>query len=267
MAITTWDGALAGMKPPAEIVKAATGTLVAGRPHTQWYQAGMPGAGVASNAGIDGEILTSPVSGQIPFTNPSSGNSYLARMVGQATQGGTLMLIDKIWVNSGITITSTATQNITGAQIPNRDANGANVGVGVYAAIEVSGATGAGTPTITVGYKNTAGQSKTANNINPTVASSIAGTFYPIALAAGDTGIQSVESVKLSATWTSGTIHVVLYRVIARLNLTTANTPNAIDFMTGGFPRIYDDSVLTTVFIPYTTSSSIITGHIIVAQG
>ena len=44
MAITTLDGALAGMKPPQTFAKAPTGTLVAGRPVSLFYLAGMPGA-------------------------------------------------------------------------------------------------------------------------------------------------------------------------------------------------------------------------------
>jgi hypothetical protein len=73
--------------------------------------------------------------------------------------------------------------------------------------------------------------------------------------------------VTLSATWTSGAINLVLYRIIARLELTGYNVPNAIDALTSGFPRIFDDSVLTTIFIPCTTSSSYTTGHVIIAQG
>jgi hypothetical protein len=268
MAIVTLDQALAGMKPPVEFIKASTGTQVAGRPTTIWYRAGVPGAGVASNAGIGGEILVSPVSGQLPFENPVSGNSYLARICAQATIAGQLVLIDKLWVNSGIAVNTTATQVFTGAaQIPNRDANGSNVGDGVYAGIEVSGSTGAGTPTITVGYTNTAGQSKTATNAYPTASSTPAGTFFPVSLAAGDKGIQKAESITLSATWTSGTIHVVLYRIIARLELTIGNVPNALDLMSSGFPRIYDDSVLTMLFIPSSTSSTYITGNLVYTQG
>lgn len=268
MAITTLDQALAGMQPPKEFIKAATGTMVAGRPVTIWYLAGIPGNGVASNAGIGGEILTAPTSGQIWFDNPVTGNSYLGRMAGQATIAGQLLLIDKIWVNSGITITSTSEQTFTGSQqIPNRDDNASNEGIGVFAAVEVSSATGAGTPTLTLKYDNQAGQEKTATNIISTYSSSPAGTFYPLRLSAGDRGIQKAKSLTLSATWTSGTIHVVLYRVIARLELTYTNTPNAIDALTGGFPRIMDDSVLTVVFIPSTTTSSYISGHVITCQG
>jgi hypothetical protein len=269
MAITTLDGALAGMKYPREIVKAVTGTMVAGRPHTIWYQGGIPSAGHASSAGLVGEILVAGEAGEIPFTNPVSGNSYLARLAGQATQSGTLMLIDKIWVNSGITITSTSEQVFTSSlQIPARDANGTTDGDGVYAAVEVSTATGAGVPTLTIKYTNEEGVADhTATNVVATVASSIAGTFYPIGLQAGDAGIRKAQSIQLSATWTSGVIHVVLYRILARLELTIGNVPNAIDALTSGFPRIYDNSVLTCVFIPNTTTSSNITGHLIYSQG
>jgi len=269
MAITTLDLALAGMKYPNEIVKALSGTLVSGRPHVQWYTAGIPGAGVAPASGIGGGILEAPVSGQIPFTDPTSGNSYLARFQGQASQAGTLMLIDRLWANSGISVTSTSEQVFTGsAQIPARDATGTNAGVGVYAAVEVSTVTGAGTPTLTLKYTNSSGTAdKTATNAVLTVAASIAGSFYPIGLAAGDTGIQKAQSITLSSTWTSGAIHVILYRILARLELTAAQVPNAIDALTSGFPRIFDKSVLTTVFIPQTTTTSNICGHMIYSQG
>ena len=268
MAIISPDGAIAGMRPPNEIIKAATPTLVAGRPHSLFYLAGIPGAAVAPTPGIGGAVLTS-YSGQIPFTNPVSENTYLDRLQGQATVAGSLLLLDRLWHNSGITITSTSEQVFTGsAQIPARDANGANLGAEIYGAVEVSGATGAGTPTLTLKYTNSGGTTgKTATNITATVASSAIGAFYQIGLAAGDVGIRRAESLTLSATWTSGTIHVVLYRVLARLELTAANVPNAVDIITGGFARIYDNSVPFLVFIPSATTASNITGHVIWTQG
>lgn len=192
----------------------------------------------------------------------------MARVQAMSTQPGSLLICDKIWVNSGIDVTLTTEQTFTGsAQIPARDANGTVTGDGVFAAVEVSTVTGAGTPTLTLKYLNTSGNTKTATNVVSTVATSIAGTFYPIGLAAGDTGIQKAVSLTLSATWTSGAISVVLYRILARLELTVANIPNAIDSLTGGFPRIYDNSVLFSLFIPSTTTTSNISGHIIISQG
>ena len=268
MAIVTLDQALAGMQYPREFVKNATGTLVAGRPHSLLYLAGMPGAGVAPTPGIAGAVLTS-YAGQIPFTNPVSGNTYVARLQAQATQPGMLLFCDRLWHNSGITITSTSEQVFTSSeQIPARDANGEGHGEQVVAGVEVSGATGAGTPTLTLKYTNQDGVTgKVGTNLVPTVASSIAGTFYPIGLAAGDRGIQKAESLTLSATWTSGTIHVVLYRILARVELTAANVPNAIDALSGGFPRLYDNTVPFLKFIPSTTTTTYVTGHVIYSQG
>ena len=267
MAITTIDGALAGMQPARDFYKALTGTMVAGRPHSLFYTAGIPGPAAAPSPGIGGAVLTS-YAGQLPFTNPGAGSTYLARIHGQATIAGTLMLCDRLWHNSGIDATSTAEQTFTSsAQIPARDANGANSGEQVFAAVEVSTAVGAGTPTLTLKYTNQAGTAdKTATNIVSTVASSIAGTFYPIGLAAGDTGIQKAQSLTLSTTWSSGTIHVVLYRVIARLEL-SAQIPNALDLLTSGFARLHDNSVPFLVFIPNTTTSSNIFGQAIWTQG
>lgn len=267
MTITTLDGALAGMQYPREFAKALTGTMVAGRPHSLAYLAGLPGPAVAPTPGIGGEQLTS-WSGQIPFSNPVSGNTYLSRFQAQATIAGTLLLCDRLWQNSGIDVTSTAEQIFTAAAaIPSRDALGAANGDQVFAGVEISSVVGAGTPTLTLKYTNQAGATgKTATNIINTVASSIAGTFYPIGLAAGDTGIQKAESLTLSATWTSGTIHVVLYRVLARLEL-QAQIGNAIDALTGGFPRLYNNTVPFPIFIPNTTTTSNISGQVIYSQG
>ncbi len=265
MAITTVDQALAGMRPAREYYKALTGTLVAGRPHSLFYLSGIPGPAVAPSPGIGGAVLTS-YAGQIPYINPSGGqNTYLTRFLGQSTQIGTLLLCDRLWHNSGINITSTSAQALTGsAQIPPRDDNGTNSGYGVYAGVEVSTVTGAGTPTLTLTYTNQSGATgKTTTTIISTVASSIAGTFYPLGLAAGDTGIQKATSFQLSATWTSGTIHIVLYRVLARLELPVIQTPNAIDSLSCGFTRFYDNTVPFLIFIPSTTTSTQINGQLV----
>lgn len=267
MAITTLDGALSGMQPPRDFMLGPTGTMVAGRMVSLYYAAGYPGPAAAPSPGIGGEVLTS--GGQFPFSNPSSGNTYLARLQAQSTIAGVLLLCDRLWQNSGITITSTSEQTFTSsAQIPARDINGTNNGAGVFAGVEVSANVGAGTPTLTLKYTNQAGTAdKTATNILATAASPIKNTFYQIGLAAGDTGIQKAQSLTLSATWTSGTIHVVLYRVIARLELGVANTPNAIDSLSAGFPRMYDNTVPFLLFLPSTTTTSYIAGSMAWTQG
>ena len=268
MAITTLDGAYAGMQPPRDLLKVATPTLVAGRAASLFYLSGLPGAAVAPTPGIGGAVLTS-YAGQLPFTNPVSGNTYLSRLFGHASIAGSLWLCDRLWHNSGIDITSAVEQVFTAsADIPARDMNGAALGDGVFGAIEVSAAVGAGTPTLTLKYTNQAGTAdKTGTNILATAASAAIGAFYIIGLAAGDTGVRKAQSLTLSATWTSGTIHAVLFRVIAKLELPLAQVGNAIDALSAGATRLYDNSVPFFLFLPSTTTASVVGGHVIWSQG
>lgn len=270
MAITTLDGALAGMQWPRYFAKNVTGTMVAGRPWSTWALAGNPGAGSFDNtlAGVALNSTSANVNGQIPFTNPVSGNTYLARFQGGATIAGILLLCDRLWHNGGFTITSNTAQTVNSATWPARDANGTTNGDGVLLGLEISASAGAAAPTITVSYTNQSGtSSRTATNSFPTANSPAAGSFFPIGLQAGDTGVRSVQSLTLSASWVSGTMNLVAYRVIAALELTGAFVPNAIDAITSGFPRLYDGSVPFLIFIPSTTTTSNISGQVVYTQG
>lgn len=270
MAITTLDGALAGMQWPRYFAKNVTGTMVAGRPWSLWALAGNPGAGSFDNtlAGVALSSTSAQVNGQIPFTNPVSGNTYLARLQAGATIAGTLLLCDRLWHNGGFTITSNTAQTVNSATWPSRDADGATDGNGVLLGLEISSGAGAAAPTITVSYTNQAGTgSRTATNSFPTANSPAAGSFFPIGLQAGDTGVRSVQSLTLSVSWASGTMNLVAYRVLAALELTGAFVPNAIDALTSGFPRLYDGSVPFFIFIPSTTTTSNISGQVVWTQG
>jgi len=268
MAITTLDGVIAGAQSPKFFFKSSSGALGTGRPFTPFYTAGIPGAAVAPTSLITGDALTSYL-GQIPFSNPASGTSYLARFVGMSTgQAGQLILADRLWHNANISVTSTTAQTVNSVAFPARDQNGSTDGVGVLLGVEVSTATGAGTPTITVSYTNSAGAgSKTGTNTITTSASSPIGTFYPISLAAGDVGVRSIQSITLSATWTSGTIHLVAYRMLAVLPIGAASISSAIDVVTSGMPQMFNNTVPFLIYVPSFTSGSSIQGSMTVTQG
>ena len=270
MAITTLDAALAGMKPARYFAKNVTGTMVAGRPWSTWALAGNPGAGAfsASLAGVALDSTSANVNGQIPFSDPVSGNSYLARFQAAATISGTLLLCDRLWHNGGFTINVNTSQTVNSAAFPARDLAGSTNGDGVLLGLEISAACGAAAPTITVGYTNQANASgKTAVNSFPTANSPAAGSFFPIGLAAGDTGVRSVQTLQLSVSWVSGTMNLVAYRVLAALELTGAYIPNAIDAITSGFQQMHNGTVPFLIFIPSTTTTSNISGQMIVTQG
>lgn len=266
MAISTLDGIIAGYRSPVRFGKAATPTLVAGRPHSLFYLAGNPGAAAAPTPGLSGAALTS-YAGQLRFDNPAA-SAYLAKLYGQATIAGTLLLCDRLWHNSGITITQTSAHTINSVAFPARDIAGTIDGDGVLIGVEVSAATGAGTPTLTIGYTNTADQaSRTAANIQPTAATSAIGVFHELGLQVGDTGVKSVQTFTLSATWTSGTIHLVAYRVIAELALVGPLITSALDVFGTGMPQMFSNSVPFLIFVPQTTTATQITGGLQYTHG
>lgn len=270
MAITTLDQVIAGAKPPNFFTKTVTAALVAGRHHSFWGVGGFPGAGSYDTtlAGVALSSTSANLNGQLPFSDPVSGNCHLARFQALASQAGSLILADRLWHNGGFTITLNTAQALTSATFPSRDNNQTANGDGILLGLEVSAATGAGTPTITVSYTNQAGTAgRTATNVVPTVASSVAGTFHPLSLQAGDTGVRSVQSLTLSATWTSGTINLVAYRPIAALELSGGGVPNAIDAVTGGFPQMFNGSVPYLILLPSTTTASILSGQLVYAHG
>ena len=278
MPITTLDGALAGMQPLRPFAKAVTPTLVAGRPHSLWYLAGSPGAGSMNSTTSGGVALSSSsalVNGQIPHFDPVGGSAYIGRLSAAATQPGTLLLCDRLWHGSDIiggtviSTTSTSAQNITGFPgLPARDNAGTINGDGVHIGVEVYAATGSGTPTITLGYTNQAGETgRTATNLDAVVASSAIGAFYRIGLQAGDTGVRTPTSLTLSATMTSGNVGLVAYRILASLEITAANVSNAIDALTAGFQKIPNGCVPFFLFIPSTTTASNISGSYVETQG
>ena len=265
MAISTPDSLIAGAKAGQMFMKALSGTLVAGRPHSYFYTAGIPGPAAAPSSGVNGAALTS-YAGQIPFSNPVSGETRLARLVGWASQTGMLLVCDRLWHNSGLSVTSTSAQSITFPTLPARDVNGATNGDGVLIGMEVTTATGTGTNVPTIGYTDSAGNAGASSGLAFTyVASSIAGSFYPFALAAGDVGVRSVGSFTNSVSMTSGAISLVAYRVLASIEIgVSGGQAGPFELM---LPKMYDNTIPFLLFVPNTTTSSYLNGMVTVVQG
>ena len=269
MAIATLDALLAGMQAPVEFMKTPTPTMSVGVPMSLFYLAGIPGAAAAPSAGLAGEAL-SAVAGQLPFTNPVSGqNAYLARLSAAATVPGQLWLCDRLWQNSGLSRTSAAAQTVDSVAWPTRDVDGATNGKGVHIALEIGATkTYTQTPTVTVGYTNAAGVSgRSATNIVPLAANSETGSFFPIGLQSGDIGVRSVQTFQLSAGMSTGVLHLVAYRVLARLDLPVAGAGNSIDAVTGGLPKMPAGCVPFLVFVPAATTASTVQGHLVMSHG
>lgn len=270
MAITTLDGLIAGMLPAEPILKASFTGEAAGQLHSLFYVAGRPGAAVAPTPGLAGAALTS-YAGQLPFPAAAGGeNVHVARLEAtMAANTGGLILCDRLWHNSGFTQATTTAETVNSVAWPARDVNGSTNGVGVLVGLEVSTATtnaGAITNT-TMSYTNDAGTSGRTATIPSFPATAVAGTFVPFQLAAGDTGVRSVQSLTKGTSYAAGTMHLVAYRPVLMLPLPVANFVNAVDGIGAGLPRMYDSSVPFLLTPLIGTAAGVVSGSITYTQG
>lgn len=271
MAITTLDGAIAGLQPPREFYKASATSEGAGTYHSLFLVAGQPGAGATPPAYTAGSGYTcsNATTGAIPFTNPVSGESELFKVSGAGATAGSLILYDRLWTCSGLTTAAAATLNITtpGA-LPARDALGATNGDGVGLWGEVYTAPGATGATWTCSYTNSAGTAgRTATYTHPANAETV-GQMFRFTLAAGDVGVRSVQSFTTSiSSGTAGSIGLTLARRLAILPMAAPNVAQVLDMAALGMPRLYDGTCLALMVLCSTTSTGIVTGDVIWTQG
>lgn len=271
MAISTLDGIIAGMLPPQGLFKTSQTAEGAGMWHSLWKATALPTAGAnppAASAG-SGYTPTNSTAGAIPFTNPVSGNTYLARASIAGATVGTLIIYDRLWACSGFNTTLLTAQTITTpGTIPSRDANGAALGDGVELWLEVYTAPGATGATWTVSYTNQDGTSgRTATYTHPANAESV-GQMMPMVLAAGDRGVRAVASLTCSASsGTAGDVGITLLRRVAEIPILLANVSTTLDPIALGFPRIYDGSCLALMVQCSATNTGQMLGSVVLSQG
>lgn len=170
---------------------------------------------------------------------------------------GQLMLVDMQGYYPGINMNVATLQTMVGTPTL-RYTNG----VGVRAALVVVTTTGATAHNLSMSYTNQAGTagrtlpvtvSCTASAITPHIthsgtAANNYGPFLP--LASGDTGIQSVQSVQLSAASLAGTAALVLYKPLLTIPLVAASIATERDLLNQipSLPQIKDGACLTWLY-------------------
>jgi hypothetical protein len=263
---------------PFEFYKIGTSSEAIGN----WYgfakDSGFPGAWVPGTPGINGwwtnasqaSNAANPAgatqAGCFVLNNPSSGSWYLLPPKVTVSTGHLMQLVDLLWYNTGIVVTTTTAQNITmpASSIPSRDLNGSTNGEGWNAAIYVTTATtnaGAITNT-TISYTNESGTAGKTGTISSFPATAVAGTFVPIQLAAGDRGIRSIQSITLGTSYGGGAISLVLYRNLYSIANPVANVGGIGDtYVTNGTGvRIYNGTALWWVYRSSATTATTMAG-------
>ena len=249
------EGARAG-GPVVFFTKGQAAQELAMRWHSYWSVPGIPGVGVAPLS-LNGEVLVSPVAGQLPFRHPGgAAKCYLGRFLAQTPNIGAIMLCDRLWHNV-VNAASTSLQAITSPQWPARDNNGTIDGEGVLLGVETYGVMGAGVPTLIAYYTSSAGSTnRSSNNTHATTSAAGAQGFYPMGLQAFDQGVKAVSGFQMTATWTSGSFGLVAYRPLAYLTFGSGGAfPADINALSGALVELFPGTVPFLLHQPGSTAS------------
>ena len=204
-----------------------------------WYctakDNGYPGGWVPGTPGVNGRVTdgtTAADYGCVPIANASVGANYLTELLLASSINHAHVFFDVLWVNSGLVVTTTTAQAITTPTLPPRDVNGGTDGEGCMIGLYFSAAStmAAVSAAWTVSYTNSKGVSGKTATLTAIVGSQapatpVVGTLVWFNLAAGDTGVRSIQSITLPTTLLTGTIHLMIARDLAMIGTTIPNVP------------------------------------------
>jgi hypothetical protein len=209
----------------------------------------------ASTSGGTAYTQTAGTSGYPKWTAVGSTTAYIALSQKINTVAGVDHVYDLFWACSGFNGTLTTAQTVTTpVALPTRAGTGVNTELWVYCTT----ALGATASNITVQYTNSSGVSGRSTVSTAMIASMPAFRMFMVPLQAGDTGVQSIQSITLSvSTGTAGSFGVLIAKKLFSHGNAVVNVETSKDFAGLGLPKIYDESVLMFINQSTTTSSGI----------
>jgi hypothetical protein len=228
------------------------GASAAGRWHEFFTANGIPTAGSwAGSAGI-GTQLSGASTGAFNVGTASVSpdiKNLLSMKIQSPTATlvpATFYLVDYLFYYPACVVTGTPTTLDNTATLP-RYTNG----IGVFPIIAVQTALGAASPALTLSYRDPADNDQNGlvmtspGNSAPisTLFLNNGSPFLP--LAGSDTGVKRINSYTL-ASGTTGTVSMVLVKVLAEIDLYAINTGVLVDFVSQipSFPKIEDNACL-----------------------
>lgn len=244
----------------ARVAGVAATAPIAGRGCSLWRYDGMPAGGAEPGAAAIPDRTTT---GAIPFTAP--GGSREKWLIGAnitPLTAGVYLLYDRLMHIGGLSGTLTTSQTVQGS--PASPAITRNTGgAGNLAWYEIYTIIGTTSTTLTMTYTDQDGNAGSSTiNIGATGFREVT-RAQRIPLAAGDSGIRSVQSVQLTAsTGTAGSFGITIAQPLAWIPVGAAGTPGWRDYTTGlpGMPVIDPDACLALMFIPAAATATEVWG-------
>lgn len=257
--------------------KTATATDAAAYGYASWKDAGRPGAYSLGTPGLNGVVTDCSVVGTAGsggalslgaplFANAGSGSLYISSVTLTAQAVGLYALVDVLWYNTGLAVTTTTAQAITTPTLPARDVNASTNGEGVELALLTTTANtnAAVISNTTASYTDSDGNAGNSATFSALVgfqapATPVIGTWMPFSFATSDRGIRALASVTLGTSYGAGALSAVLYRPLVSVGIGVANTPTVV---TPAIQTpIYNGSCLAWVFVGGTGTTAPVIGQ------
>lgn len=228
-------------------------TSAAGRWHEFFTASGIPIAGSwAGSAGVATQMTGATQGGlNVGTAAVSTDVRHLTALKMQSPTAtlvpATFYLVDFLLYYPACVVTGTPT-TMNNATTLSRY----TTGDGVFPIIAVQSALGAAQPALTLTYTDQDGNTgNTALAMTSPVASASISTLFLnngspfLPLAGADKGVRKIDSYTL-ATGTTGTVSMVLVKVLAEIDIYAINTGNLIDYLSGSdiLPVIEDNACL-----------------------
>jgi hypothetical protein len=228
-------------------------TSAAGRWHELFTAAGIPTAGSFSGTAGVATVMNASTQGAL-YTGTASVSPDIKNLVSWKVQSptaslvpATFYLVDYLLYYPACVVTGTPTTlNNTTTLTRYTD------GVGVFPIIAVQSALGAASPALTLTYTDSGG---TGSNValamtSPVNSAPISTLFLNngspfLPLATTDNGVRKIDSYTL-ASGTTGTVAMILVKIIAEIDLYAINTGVIADYIANipTFPKIEDNACL-----------------------
>ena len=264
MPITTLDGWLASAKQYISFIKTASRTTVA----AAWFSvidlAGNPGAGTLAGSNTAAGVVPTDAALGMPLINAFGGaaTGYLSQVDYGSSVACRLKLFDCLFKAGAYAFNA----NVALAAQPSyasRVAGGADF-LDTQIWIEFVAAS-TGVQSVAVTYTNQAGAAAKTTGTIVTVAGT-AGRMVQLPLAAGDTGVQKIESV-VGSVATVGTFNVLVLRPLWSGRVKIANDGDVHGLDKTAMPVVYADSAIYLAVSADSTSSGIPEIELVIASG
>lgn len=265
MTIATLDAYIASAKQQINLAKTAARTTIAAAWFSLFELAGNPGAGVLAGTSTAAGVVPDDTTAGFPAINAFGGaaTGYLTTVDFGASVAMRMMVADCLFkagaysFNSNVTL---AAQPSFSARVPGgTDFTGTQIWIEAVTAFT-------GNLSVAVTYTNQAGATgKTTGTVALGVAPTL-GRLIQLPLAAGDSGVQKIESVVASVA-TVGTFNVLVLRPLWTGRVKIANDGDVHGLDKTGMPQVFATSALYLAVAADSTSSGVPELQLEIANG